>query len=455
MSSASTSNLLSRLALVAALLAILAPRINAHEVPNEVTVFGFVRPEGQTLRLLIRAPLKSMRDIDIPLQPNGYLDFTRMEPAERHAAQVWIRDFVHLYENGNELPLVQIVATRTSLPSDRSFDNYDAALANILTGPRLDNSSEIYWDNGMLDVLFEVPITSDQSDFAILPGLTRLGIQVNIALRFQQPGQPERVFDVHADTGIVHLDPSWYQAFYLFTREGFFHILDGIDHLLFLFCLVIPFRKLRPLAVVITSFTVAHSVTLIASAFGMAPDALWFPPLIETLIAISIVYMAFENIVGPKLERRWMVTFGFGLVHGFGFSFLLRERLQFAGDHLVTSLLAFNVGVEIGQLVVLLVLIPVLSLVFRYVVNERMGTILMSALVAHTAWHWALDRGNTLLGYRFPEVTLTGIASGLRLLMVIVAAAGLVWLLSMLVGTGVRNEGSSRRFGTGVRHEGS
>ena len=90
----------------------------------------------------------------------------------------------------------------------------------------------------------------------------------------------------------------------------------------------------------------------------MAPDSLWFPPLIETLIAVSIVYMAFENIVGAKLQRRWMMTFAFGLVHGFGFSFLLRERLQFAGEHLVTSLLAFNVGVEIGQLAVLLVTIP-------------------------------------------------------------------------------------------------
>jgi hypothetical protein len=286
----------------------------------------------------------------------------------------------------------------------------------------------------MLDVVFEYPITSDQSDFAILPGLTRLGLQVNIALKFLQPGQPERVFDVHADTGIVHLDPSWYQAFYLFAREGFFHILDGSDHLLFLVCLVIPYRKLRPLVMVITSFTVAHSVTLIASAFGLAPDALWFPPLIETLIAVSIVYMAFENIVGANLQRRWIITFGFGLVHGFGFSFLLRQRLQFAGDHVVASLLAFNVGVEIGQFAVLLVTIPVLTLIFRLVVEERIGTILMSALVAHTAWHWATDRGSQLLTYRVPEITLTGLAAGVRLLMVIIAAAGLVWLLSLWIG---------------------
>jgi hypothetical protein len=422
------------LAVVAVLIALLGPGIAAHEVPNEVSVFGFVRPEGKTLHLMIRAPLKSMKDIDVPAQPNGYLDFTRMEPAERHAAQVWIRDFVHLYENGSELPLAEIIATRTSLPSDQSFQDYDAALNSILKGPRLDNSTEIYWDNGMLDVLFETPITSDQSDFAILPGLTRLGLQVNIALKFKQPGKPERVFDVHADTGVVHLDPSWYQAFFLFTREGFWHILDGTDHLLFLLCLVIPYRKLRPLTIVITSFTVAHSVTLIASAFGMAPNALWFPPLIETLIAISIVYMAFENIVGARLQRRWIITFGFGLVHGFGFSFLLRERLQFAGEHLVTSLLAFNVGVELGQLAVLLVTIPALALIFRYVVAERIGTILMSALVAHTAWHWAMDRGKALLTYRFPEFSLQDMVVGIRLLMVIIAAAGLVWLVSLWIG---------------------
>ncbi len=128
-----------------------------------------------------------------------------------------------------------------------------------------------------------------------------------------------------------------------------------------MFCLVIPFRRIRPLVAIVTAFTVAHSITLIASAAGFAPDALWFPPLIEVLIALSIVYMALENIVGAKLERRWMIAFGFGLVHGFGFSFALRESLQFAGAHLATSLVSFNVGVELGQLRVLAVAVPALN----------------------------------------------------------------------------------------------
>ena len=85
----------------------------------------------------------------------------------------------------------------------------------------------------------------------------------------------------------------------------------------------------------------------------MVPNFLWFPPLIETLIAASIVYMAFENIVGSQWQKRWIIAFAFGLVHGFGFSFALSETLQFAGSHLLTSLLAFNLGVEIGQLLII------------------------------------------------------------------------------------------------------
>src|SRR6185436_1859036 len=160
----------------------------------------------------------------------------------------------------------------------------------------------------------------------------------------------------YGDPGLVHLDPSWRQASWQFVKLGFSHILDGTDHLLFLGCLVIPFRRFRALVAIVTAFTVAHSITLIAAAYNYAPDALWFPPLIETLIAASIVYMALENIVSAKLNRRWI----------FGFSFGLQHTLQFAGSHLLTSLLSFNVGVELGQLAVLVVLVPALSLLFRY-----------------------------------------------------------------------------------------
>jgi hypothetical protein len=215
------------------------------------------------------------------------------------------------------------------------------------------------------------------------------------------------------------------------VRSGFGHILEGTDHLLFLFCLVIPLRRMRTLVAVVTSFTAAHSVTLIASAYGIAPGALWFPPLVETLIAASIVYMALENIVGAGILRRWIITFAFGLVHGFGFSFALRDSLQFAGSHLLTSLLSFNVGVELGQLAVLAVVVPALNLMFRYVVAERMGTIVTSAIVAHTAWHWMTERGAQLLEFPWPPPDVPAIAL-LRWATVAVAAAAVIWVARVL-----------------------
>ena len=414
-------------------LALFAPaqHVAAHDIPNDATVQMFLKPDGNHLYLLVRAPLKTMRDVEFPERAEGYLDFERVDPQLQEAATLWLSDFIEIYEGDLRLPKPRVAATRLSLESDPSFASYDQAIAH-LSSPKLTNATTVYWDQLMMDVLFEYPIQSDQSRFSIHPGLDRLASRVVIALRFLPPGGAVRAFEFLGDPGLVRLDPRWFQASAQFVKLGFLHILDGTDHLLFLFCLVIPFRRFRALIPVVTSFTVAHSITLIASAYNLAPDVLWFPPLIETLIATSIVYMALENIVGgATVQRRWMVTFGFGLVHGFGFSFALRQTMQFAGSHLLASLLSFNVGVELGQLLVLAVLIPALDLLFRYVVAERMGTIILSALVAHTAWHWMIDRYQVLRQYRiqWPSMDAAPVAKDLRLLMLIVIAAGLVWVV--------------------------
>lgn len=419
----------------------------AHDIPNDVTVQAFLKPEGHRLRLLVRAPMKAMRDVEFPQKGPGYLDLARTGPFLADAATLWISDAIALYENDSRLPKPQVVATMVSLESDRSFATYDDALAHV-TGAPLPLDTNVVWNQTMLDVLFEYPIQSEHSEFAIHPALDRLGVRTVTTLRFLVPqsggNYVVRAFEFDNDPGIVKLDPRWYQASLRFVREGFLHILDGTDHLLFLLCLVIPFRRFRALIPVVTAFTVAHSITLIASAYNLGPDALWFPPLIETLIAASIVYMALENIVTTStVKQRWMIAFGFGLVHGFGFSFALKQTLQFAGDHLLTSLLSFNIGVELGQLLVLAVLVPALELLFRYVVAERMGTIILSALVAHTAWHWMMERFDRLRQFRFewPEINAAFLAGALRWLMLLVIVVALWWL-----GSGVL-----RRFVTGSR----
>ena len=374
--------------------------IQAHDIPSRVTVYAFVKPEGNELTVLLRVPMEALGEVSFPLRGPGFLQFSEAQFALDDAARIYITESLNFYENGEELLEKQLERTRVSLPSNRSFTSYDVALDNI-TSPPLDDSTDLFWRQGVLDVLVTYSIQSEDSDFSVNPELGTLSDQTTTVLRFLVPNGAERVFNYLGNPGVVELDPRWHQAALRFIEMGFEHILEGIDHLLFLFCLVIPLRSVRALIPVVTSFTIAHSITLIGSSFGVAPSALWFPPLIETLIALSIVYMAFENIVGAKLEHRWIVTFGFGLVHGFGFSFLFSETLQFAGGHLFSSLLAFNIGVELGQLFVLILVIPVLNLLFRYFVNERIGTILLSALLAHSAWHWMLERGTTLSLYQF------------------------------------------------------
>jgi hypothetical protein len=428
--------------LVAAVL-LVAPAL-AHDVPDDVIVQAFLKPEGNRLRLLLRVPMEALMDVEVPLRERGYLDIGRADQGLRDAATVWISRQVRLYEDaqggadGSPLPEPRIVAALASLPSDQSFRAYETALAHT-TGPRLPDDVQLYWEEGMLDVLLEYSIVSDRSRFFIEPGLRRLGQRVTVALRLLSPDRPERAFELHDDPGIVALDPRWHQAAARFVGDGFHHILDGTDHLLFLFCLVIPLRRIRTLVGVVTAFTVAHSITLIASAYDLAPSALWFPPLVETLIAASIVYMALENIVGVRVTRRWIITFAFGLVHGFGFSFALRDSLQFAGSHLLTSLLSFNVGVELGQLLVLAIAVPMLELLFRYGVAERTGTIILSALVAHTGWHWLTERADQLRQFPVPPIDLATLAALAQWLTFIAAVAAILWFANVLFKGGRRS----------------
>ena len=372
----------------------LSPPAQAHEVPRDVTVRMLVRPEGERVRLLVRAPLEAMQDITFPLVGPGYLDVPNAGSQLRDAARLWLADNIELYEGERRVPLA-VVAVRASIPSDRSFAEFDSALAHLHAAP-LPAGLDLPWQQALLDVELEAPIESPASLFSIRARTERLGMRVVNAVRFFGANGTERVFQIEGDSGLVALDPRWHQSMARFLVQGFEHILDGADHLLFLLTLVVPFRRqLRALVWIVTAFTAGHSVTLIGSAYGLAPSALWFPPLVETLIALSIVYMCIENVVCAAPRTRWPLALGFGLVHGFGFSFALQNTLQFAGDHVLTSLLSFTVGIELGQLLVLMLLVPALNVLFRYV-EPRVGGIVIAVIVGHTAWHWLAQRVTAL-----------------------------------------------------------
>ncbi len=179
--------------------------------------------------------------------------------------------------------------------------------------------------------------------------------------------------DVHPLATLVH-----------FVREGILHIFTGYDHVAFIVTLILAVRSWRQLGWVVTSFTAAHSVTLALATLGIVTLPGRF---VEPLIALSVLIVAVDAIARPQAKARTSMAFGFGLVHGLGLSNVLRD-LGLSGRELLPALLGFNVGVEIGQLVIVA---PMFLLVLRLRRNEtafaRSRNVLCAAVaVAATIW---------------------------------------------------------------------
>jgi hypothetical protein len=390
------------LLLACAGIALSAPHsARSHEFTMDAAMNAFVRVEPGQAHLVVRVPLFVLGKIRFPTRGRE-IDLPSAGPTVQRALASLSEDLV-LFEEGRQLSPAPSAVARLSLPSDRSFDRYDDAVAHV-AAPNPPGEA-VFYDQGFIDAHFVYPISSTASHFAIRTTVApELKDFLKLTVRYVGADGDSRAMLITRDSGIVSLNPNWSRAAAGFIGLGVEHILSGFDHLLFLFCLIIPVRKLRQVIPIVTAFTVAHSFTLIGSAYDLGPSGAWFPPFVETAIAASIVYMALENILGANIERRWLVTGLFGLVHGFGFSYGLKENLQFAGRHLLIALFSFNIGIEIGQLVVLALMLPALALLRRTKFGTRVGEIILSALVAHTGWHWMSDRADTLVRTPWPRL---------------------------------------------------
>ena len=173
-----------------------------------------------------------------------------------------------------------------------------------------------------------------------------------------------------------------------FFSLGVRHILTGIDHLAFVLALVFAARRLRDLALVVTSFTLAHSVTLALGVFDLVHAPV---RLVESLIAASIAWVALENVVRREPRHRAAVTFGFGLLHGLGFSAALRD-IGWPPGGVAPALFAFNAGVEAGQLAVVVPAFLVVSLWLRGRASERAVVRGVSAALACAGVYWLVVR---------------------------------------------------------------
>ncbi len=244
-------------------------------------------------------------------------------------------------------------------------------------------------------------------------------------LTAQCPGAPAALtvtygllFDVDAQhRGLLHVDEQTVivrdaapvrvelgatTSFATFVREGIWHILIGLDHVLFLICLLLPAvvprtagraeapGSLRRVSIevleIVTAFTLAHSITLVISAAGIVQLPSRF---VETAIALSVVAAALNNLV-RAIDARWAVAFALGLLHGFGFSSVLLD-LGLPSHELITSLLAFNIGVELGQLAIVLIVLPLLY-ALRHTLVYRALLWVGSSAIAALGMLWTYER---------------------------------------------------------------
>ncbi|MEO5712741.1 MAG: HupE/UreJ family protein [Luteolibacter sp.] len=180
-------------------------------------------------------------------------------------------------------------------------------------------------------------------------------------------------------------------GFWKFFQLGIKHILTGYDHLLFLLALLIGCRRLRPMLLIITAFTLAHSITLALATFDIVNlPSRW----VESFIALSIIYVGLENFSrNLSVKRRAGLTFLFGLVHGLGFAGLLKSiGLGAGGQSVLAPLLAFNLGVEAGQLAVVALVLPVLFYARRQPGFGRFGIPALSTIVVLLGCYWFVQR---------------------------------------------------------------
>jgi hypothetical protein len=398
----------------------------AHDVPNEIIVRVFVKQHEDQLDVAARVPLILTSQFDLAKRGPGYLDLDRIDPELDRISTAVADTLIPIDEGGEPLSPVS-VDHRISLPAENEFSSYEDATRHVRSAD-LPADANVFWNQGWFDVHYSLPTSGDTADLYLDPTPpSGVGDKMEVLVNYISADGASRAYRLSGDSNPVALDPSWFQAAHTFIESGVEHILGGIDHLLFLLCLVLPMRSLSRLLPVVTSFTVAHSLALFAAAQGLIPSGEWFPPLVEATIAASILYMAIENVIAPDLRRRWIVTGIFGIVHGFGLSYGLQQEFQLAGDHLLTSLFAFNLGVEIGQVMVLALAVGCLALLFRIKTFARFGVVIASVAIGHTGWHWMMDRISVFPSLEWPSIEEATIVGMARAGVVLMIAAAVVY----------------------------
>jgi hypothetical protein len=368
---------------------------NGSDLPPEIVVQAFIKAEDGQLHLYARFPLVLLSSFSLPKRGPGYLDLAHIDDRLKEAAVATGRQ-IELFEDG--VPLVATVRdARLSLLSSRAFASYSAAVAHFQE-PHLPVDTELFWNQGFFDTQLDYPLRSARPDISIRVSVaSELGGRVRLKLEYLPVGEPARTYEIRGASGRIPLDPHWFDTAWIFLKAGFVDAF-AFDRLVFLVCVIAPFRQFRGLLALTLVLAGLQALTLTAGAAGAltSVNTAWLQPLVDTVLAATVVLVAIGNLAAPSLRLRWVVAAIIGALGGFGLGNLLADIAQFAGTHTFASVVSFNLGIVLGELASLAIAFAVLRLLFASVHGQLLGVIVLSAVLGHMAWHWMLDASHEL-----------------------------------------------------------
>ena len=295
-----------------------------------------------------------------------------------------------LDSDGDELVEYEEVIRHRSGIESRLLEHFQVLISETGEPPQVREFQVL--ESGDIILEFEYPVPETLQQLELRSTFTQLtDSDHRIFCKLEWNGKVRQyLFDIYNSRYIIELDEGssgTFQQMGRFVVLGVEHIFTGYDHLAFLLALILLGGSLQSLIGVVSSFTIAHSVTLSLATL----DVLVFPTeFVESAIALSICYIALENIFVEKTSGRWKITFFFGLIHGFGFSTVLRE-MNLPSTGLLTSLFSFNLGVEIGQVVIIAMVCPLVFFLARQTWHKVAVTV-TSALIGGLGLVWFVDR---------------------------------------------------------------
>ena len=369
------------------------PYLVAHLL-GEVDENGLPSPAPYTNNRLEDGKLVHFVDVDQLKNSTDDLALLALQGLDLSVGEASINakvERVRIYKNGTQPDFATLDDARKSFQGEQLFDAFE---------------QDVYVGDTTIDVLLRYTSEGAVYQYALSssldPGLPDQDETANLVLDYSPGG-----VQVFRARGLLHepvvVTRSLLDAVLTFIKEGVIHILEGLDHVLFVICLVLGAMHLKPLLWRVTGFTIGHSITLSLGFYGFVPSAAWFVPAVETGIALSIIYVAVVA-VAPGLQQKkgeWTVvgvTGLIGLLHGLGFSFVLQHILQVTSPDIWQSLVAFNVGVEVGQL-----LIVTGAWIAFYLIGllgsraAKVNRYLVASLCIVIALFWVIERGGNVL----------------------------------------------------------